>query len=241
MFQKIIKFSSVNPDLFEEKPKPSKKCVPDWYKDLPNYSEKINNFQSPTIKKCVPVLDSLTIGYIIPNPIETVFWEEEDTINWSFNSSFEYDFKSINVGISTHNVNQIHKSFVRETEYIQPFKWMNPWFIQTPKGYSCIFTNPLNRQDDSIRIIDGVVDTDDYPLHVNFPFFLKRLKKNECFVMKKGYPIALVFPFLRDDWKMKIDKINKKGTEEQNNKHFKLFTSIKDNYKNMYWRKKQYD
>ena len=238
--KKIIEFSSPVSELLVH-PVPAKKIVPDWFKDLKNYTDKFN-LMEPTIKKCVPVLDSLTSGYIILNPLEIVFWEENGNIHWEYpNSLGNSQVFDAGLGIELHRRQQIHKDFIREEEYKQPFKYLNPWRIKTPENYSCLFTNPLNRQDDSIRLIDGIVDTDKYPNVINFPFLLKKLKKNEAFILKKNYPIALVFPFLRNKWQMTVKKNTKKENDKNYEKYFKLFTLMKDNYKKLIWSKKEYD
>lgn len=237
--KKLIEFSAPNSDWFLP-PLPAKKIVPSWFKEIPNYQGQIKNFLRPTIKKCVPVLDSLTSGYIIQNPADVVFWEEAGDVRWEYKDQIKDKVGNMNIGINTHDSEQISKNFIRDNEYKGVFKFLNPWTITTPKGYSCLFTNPLNRQDNSIRIIDGIVDTDTYPLEVNFPFFLK-IMKDKTFVLEKGYPVALVFPFLRDDWKMKVTKPSEKKVKENNKKFFKLFSHLKDSYKKVYWRTKNYD
>ena len=58
--------------------------------------------------------------------------------------------------------------------------------------------------------------------------------------MKKDTPVALIFPFLRDNWKLKIDKKEKK---QRDNIAYvtKAFSNLLDNYKNKFWNKKKYD
>lgn len=240
MFSKrLIEFSSDVSDWLEH-PVPAKKVVPTWYKEMKNYTDKLN-LLNPTIKKCVPVLDSLTSGYIILNPVETVFWQEGDRILWEYPEAISNVVLEKGCGIEYHTMKQISKAFVRDNEYLQPFKYLNPWRIKTPKNYSCLFTNPFNRDDDGIRLIDGIVDTDTYPNTINFPFFLKKMKKHESFILKKNYPVALVFPFLRDEWKMKVKKNDIFDREKNSKAFFKTFTILKDNYKKIFWSKKNYD
>ena len=122
--------------------------------------------------------------------------------------------------------------------YELAFKYLNPWKIKTPKNYSCIFTNPFNNKVDNIRIITGIVDTDDYDLNINFPFFLKKMQVGKSFILKKNAPIALVFPFLRDSWKMQIKKENNNVELKE---EYKLFSFIEDGYKKCIWKRKKYD
>lgn len=244
MFEKRIIFKSKYKDLLTH-PVPIKKLVPDWYKQLSNFTDNIKNFQSPTAKKCIPLLDSFTSGYAILNSVDIIFWTEivDNTlgINWRISREINLDdYPMINIGIQHHAKNQINEGFVQNDEYDVPFKFLNPWIIQTPKDYSCLFVNPLNSSKERpIRTLDAIVDTDTYNHNeVNFPFFLKKFKEGETFLLKKGEPIILVFPFKRDSWKMSVESFDH---QEKLNSNFKLFDNIVDNYKNKVWKKKSYD
>lgn len=240
MFEKKIIFSSTEPELLEP-PVPAKKQIPDWFKKMKNYIDPVKNYRSPTVKKCMPFLDSLTSGYVIKNTVEVVFWWDKDDLLWDFPRIDLNTLKRLNMGIETHDAYQISKSSFREYEIPVPFKYINPWNIQTPKNYSCLFTNLLNRENDSIRILDGIVETDNYDSQVNFPFFLKSFPKDKTFILKKGSPIALVFPFKRDDWKMTINKLSDKDLIKREKNRWNMFTILEDNYKNFLWRRKKYD
>lgn len=250
MFRKKIKFITPYPDLVLH-PVPIKKVVPQWYKDMKNYLSDKQNFQRPTVKKCVPVLDTFTSGYAILNPLDVVFWQDKDEDNeevlrWEYPEALNemnptgsnINLHTMNVGISRHEPGQISKKFVRSNEYPIPLKILNPWIIKTPKNYSCLFTNPLNRENDGIRIIDGIVDTDDYDININFPFFIKKIKEGQSFILKKNQPVALVFPYQRDSWKMEIGK---QSVDEIRGKRFKFNTLLTDKYKKMIWKGKKYD
>lgn len=243
MFEKkLIQFSSSYYDWLLP-PVPTKKLVPDWFKKIKSYAGEIDNYQTPTVKKCMPFLDSLTSGYIIRNPVDIVFWKDGDEIFWELPRSFDQEFvRKINIGIQTHTSNQVSMKAYRQGEITIPFKWMNPWFIKTPKNYSCLFTNPLNGEKDRIRIFDAIVDTDTYDSsQINFPFALKSIPDGKSFILEKGYPIALVFPFLRDSWKMNIKKHSSTEIKEIEKSHFKMFTVMYDNYKRFFWKSKKYD
>ena len=68
---KNIKFVSVHDNILEMfYPKPASECVPDWYKSQSSYTDNKKNIDengkaNATIKKCMPLFDSMTSGYII--------------------------------------------------------------------------------------------------------------------------------------------------------------------------------
>ena len=66
-------------------------------------------------------------------------------------------------------------------------KWVNPYVIKTPPGYSVLITQPFHRES-VFTILPGIVDTDKYKSQVHFPFVLKDNKwcfpNNNCIVNK---------------------------------------------------------
>jgi hypothetical protein len=113
------------------------------------------------------------------------------------------------------------------------FKFNNPWIVQTSKGYSTLFTNPLNRWSD-VEIISGVVDTDTYYQHINFPFVWRGKEEGE-FIIKKGDPLIQCIPFKRQRFSTACDKVD----ESKFLKNLAIFSNSRlDSYKNQFWNKR---
>jgi hypothetical protein len=114
-------------------------------------------------------------------------------------------------------------------------KFINPWSIQTPKGYSVLFTTPMHR-DLPFQILPGIVDTDRYAAQINFPFFLK--DPNWTGTIPAGTPIVQIIPFKRESWKKSI------GGKKEKEKVLKSLNTILpffyNAYKNMFWVKKSF-
>jgi hypothetical protein len=212
-----------------EQPKPSSKLLPDWYKNMDSYISKEkkpvgDGTTTATIKRCIPVLDAITAGYIIESPAD-VWVSKKEEGQW-----FEWaDFGLI----SFHPIEQ-----APEHPSIKPFpypKWANPWAIKTPKGYSTLFVQPFHRES-VFTILPGIVDTDIYTAAVNFPFVIN--DPNFEGLIPKGTPIAQVIPFKRDSWNMQIG--TKKDLEEQFKIAKNLQSKFFDRYKTMFWTRKEY-
>jgi len=243
MLNNEIKFISQYADLIEH-PVPIKKVVPNWYKELTNYiysSDKLHM----TVKQCQPVLDSVTMGYAILSPIDFMFVKTKDSKN-NFKlevipSRKDEGLGKMNIGIQGHANEQINKSMVYPNEIPAALKFLNPWFIQTPPGYSCLFTSPFNTEKRDFRLVTGIVDTDTFEYYVNFPFFVTDwdLSKGQKKILKKGEPICLVFPFKRDNWKMNVVKDDNLMDKLQLF-NFKTISSSFNAYKNKIWKKKNY-
>lgn len=64
-------------------PKPAVKEVPEWYKNTPEYAVEqgrkfTKNLKTPhTIKKCVPVFDAMTAGYILYTQVDVQVTQED--------------------------------------------------------------------------------------------------------------------------------------------------------------------
>ena len=210
-------------------PQPASKFIPDWYKNTESYIGKEkkpdgSGNSDATIKRCMPVFDAITAGYIItlPADIYVSIKEEKQFFEWSTLGM-----------IGFHPVEQAPEHPMRN-QHAYP-KWMNPWAIKTPKGYSVLFTQPMHRES-VFTILPGIVDTDTYTAPVNFPFVVN--DPNFEGLIPKGTPIAQVIPFKREGWQMEIG--SQKELIEQNSITHKLQTKFFDRYKSMFWSRKEY-
>lgn len=214
-----------------EQPKPASKFIPEWYKNtrpyIENHTEK--NLGMRTIKRCIPVLDSLTSGYIITCPADVMVTLKDgpDGQKYQF-----FQWSACNL-IDFHPIEQAPQHPMAKP-YQYP-KFNNPWSIKTPKGYSTLFVQPFHR-DSIFTILPGIVDTDMYTAPVNFPFVLN--DPNFEGLISQGTPIAQVIPIKRDKWSMAIG--NSKDYEAQDKVSSKLQTRFFDRYKTMFWGKKEY-
>jgi len=230
-----IQFKSILKGYLSE-PKPSIAHVPQTYKDLQRH---IDTQTKPTVKRCIPFLDALTTGYVIPFPTDIEIYndKEEKMIRFNSGSSVPEEFKGI-VGVSEHDSYQITENMMSPKRTINAvFKFNNPWIVTTPPGCSCLFITPLNHVL-PYELISGVVDTDTYSRTINFPFYYTG-DINENIVIKQGSPMAMVFPFKRESWNMET-KLYTQTYEENIKEHFGLFKRIADNYKTLFWKKKSY-
>lgn len=81
---------------------------------------------------------------------------------------------------------------IEKTNYI---KLVTPYYVQTPKGYSCLIMGHPMYPRKEFTVVPGVVNTDSYhTLNV----VLNVLTPNEFYV-SQGTPLAYVIPFKRSD------------------------------------------
>lgn len=226
-----ITFSNVLNVPEEYNPKPATASVPDWYKNLESYlgGDKKPNGEGTTtgtIKRCMPVFDAITNGYILYTYTD-IWISQKDEMPW-------YEWPSFNP-ISWHPVEQAPNHPNRNGHQQSYPKWINPWAIQTPPGYSILFTQPMHRES-VFTILPGIVDTDQYNAPVNFPFVLNNVKYEG--LIPAGTPMAQVIPFKRESWEMSIG--TQEDFEKQNKTTIRLRTRFFDSYKSQFRQPKEY-
>jgi hypothetical protein len=228
---KIIFTETLGTDKESYSPVLASKFLPKWYKDLESYiggkkAPEATGSNPSTIKRCIPVFDAITAGYLIVSPAD-VYISQKDGFplyQWANHGLIQF-----------HPVEQAPNHPNRNGHILSYPKWINPWSIKTPKGYSCLFTAPKHR-DNVFTILDGIVDTDTYSAPVNFPFVLNDITFEG--LIPAGTPIAQVIPFKRDSFELEIGNII--DFENQHKTANKLMTKFFDSYKTQFWTKKEY-
>jgi Family of unknown function (DUF6065) len=191
-FQKLptIEFRCAQEDFgVIAEPVPAKQFMPDWFRKIPavDKSHVTATDNGLTVKRCMPFLDAMTAGWVLPLAATVRLDIKNDghtvTAGWDFDK----------VMVSNHNVHQVtgHPQLPRP-----PCKFHNYWTIVTPPGWSCLFVQPLNRDPAPFEVVSGVVDTDTYQSLIHFPFFATA--DDGVHVLEKGTPVVQVIPFRRD-------------------------------------------
>jgi len=173
-------------------PFPAKKDIPDWFKALPT---KLGNkgFKTSTIKRCMPFLDALSVGYIIPLAADVEFTSNEDA------TGVEYKWNFHKPMVENHGKEQITApKSPNPLGDKPPIKFLNYWRIKTPPDYSLLFIPPLNRIEPRFVCYSGLVDAPYYEReNVNFPFFF--LQPNFSGIIEAGTPLMQVIPIKKDN------------------------------------------
>lgn len=239
---KKITFIPANDAAKEFPPVPMKKEVPQWYKNVPNLVEGCEetgkymglNWKQReslhTIKKCVPVLDFLSSGYVLKTYTETHISVD----NNSENQNMAWFGTGGVTTFSTHPNRQCPIKI--EDEAKTYLKIGCGWTVKTPPGYSCLFYQSTYLFEDRFTLFPAIVDTDTYDNEVFFPGFMNKPYKN--IKIEAGTNIMAVLPFKRDEWESEIREDLTKSISKEFNKRQaqKMF----DVYKTFFHQKKSY-
>lgn len=227
-----IKFIASGNHVFNvrEKPVPAYQMVPEWWRDMDMHIYKtfdLNPYPSVTAKKCFPLLDGITSGYIITLWSDILVSNDDNgnkIIKWLVSHQVADQWSPLQV--SSY---EIPDGFSNDV-----FKYFHGWIIKTPKNYSCLITHPIGYPNLPIKSLTGVVDTDMLETHINVPFVIKKDFEG---IIEKGTPMFQIIPFKRDSWEMKTECITQ---EETNFRYDKLYSTIKSAYGKKLRAKKEY-
>jgi hypothetical protein len=222
-------------------PKPGTNSVPTWYRDQRLFSNEENNWFKAnkknsdfvgTYKLCVPVVDSLTAGYMLTTSADIVV---ENIGSEEYIPKFFWKVESQLIDMPEGIDNKSLGNYPIPFGYVNFFaRWCVDWHIKTPSGYSLWLTHPSHRHDLPFLTLNGFIDTDKNPGSLRLPFFIRDGFEG---IIPSGTPIAQILPIKRDFW------ISKKVKYIEN--YYRMASNIIAQkvvraYKNNFWSKKVY-
>jgi hypothetical protein len=215
-----IVFSPAMPVFKDYYPKPASDILPEWYKSMETYNGdgKVPHQDvkqtNGTIKRCMPIFDVLTAGYIL------FTWT--DVFVTTKNNAPYFEWR-IDNSLGFHSNRQIYNypGFENEKDIA---KFNQPWSIKTEAGFSSLFIAPVHRKS-PFKIMEAVVDTDKYLSPVAFPFIL-----NDDFrgLIPAGTPMAQVIPFKREKYTMSVENNLEEMENVKAGRAGKFFDAYKD-------------
>jgi hypothetical protein len=237
---KIIKFYPYNEEtkVFSPRPMLSSKALPEWYKKTPSV---INNGGiafgqiGTTVKKCMPIFDLMTAGYVITAPCDIYLdATNPEKLQWSIpqglisyqgdmfavHAKEQYDKMPVNGALH-------HKDLLR----IFPF-----WAVGTPKGYSTIFLQPPYSDKSPLTALQAIVDTDSFITDGHLSFWVEKDFKG---IVKQGTPLVQVIPFKREHWGSFVESA-KKSKRIFETQRLRLRSMFSNAYKNIFRSRKDY-
>jgi hypothetical protein len=245
--QQIIKFSTIAPGIPE--PELASHFMPKWFTSMPAHRVSGED-RHPTAKRCVPLLDVMTAGYIIPlwmdlkvaYPEREVRHDLQRVIQKEVSFEWPTDFHTMNAlnraSIIKQKGGPDPKAFFDiDGLNINENIWSltSPWIITTPPGYSCLYTMPFNHPITNMHFISGIVDTDMHSTMVNFPFVWTSNSWEG--LIPSGTPLIQVIPFRRDSFKADIEylQVDDRPIIEAYNS---ISTLYEGGYRKKFWERK---
>jgi hypothetical protein len=213
-------------------PTPAKAVVPQWYKEMPLYVSgetfsTVTGNSSP--KACMPLLDSMTTGYMMTLPYDLEFVSDPA------------DLKNTQL-FTRYQGPTIHRRRGEELAGMMPtlpgftsgtYIWHTAFSAEVPKGYSMLYTHPLNNDNLPFRTAAGIMDNDIYPHSGSIPF---SVQIGWSGIVPKGTPIIQMIPIKRESW------IHTNSDEEEDEARTALARMVRRGYyRDNFWQKKDYE
>lgn len=226
---------------FAPEPFPASRAVPDWYKQQPGTIKEKEEMaiksgaSTSTIKRCMPIFDIMTAGYIIPIPCDLyIDATDPEKITWSVPLGIKMFGSDM---ISSHSREQYSHYPVDHSKYHKDlFRIMPFWAVKTDPGYSCLFVNPIHQDQVPFWTFGGLVDTDKFITDGHISMLVEKDFKG---VIKQGTPFVQIIPFKREDWQMQIVDAEQ-GNKEIQSQRLNLRSTFVNGYRSKMRSKKEW-
>ena len=173
-------------------PKPASKFIPEWYKSIPPTLDTKDHQNRPnlTAKKCLPMIDAMTAGYVISLAGDLGLKSSEDC-----NTIEVFNPPEIRLA-EFHSLDQLGPKAPGMPA--PPVKFINPWIIKTAPGWSTLIIPLVNSslENPNFTCLGGLVDTDKYAKEINFPAIWHTPNFDDY--IPAGTPLVVVIPVKRD-------------------------------------------
>lgn len=201
--------------------------IPKWWKDGNTYIPNKGPFENRAMKLCVPFLDALTFGYVIPTPCDIMVQivDGKAKMLWP-----DMPFK-----IDKRNPSWNPTVPTPAGHYPDQYTWAANTVLELPKGYSALYTHPLNRHDLPFTTLSGIVDLDQTLSSGLLPFYLKKGFEG---LIPQGTPFVQILPFKREDWTSQVDPTLYDKSVEANNNSLSVVSGW---YKKSRWHRKIFE
>jgi hypothetical protein len=212
----------------------SSHSIPEWYRKIPLYvNEENEDDKLPSVKHCFPFIEAVTAGYLLLTDEEYVIKQAPEGML-----------------VTTSSGTDLHPRYKTQNSepprphgyYSLKFPWQVKLSIEIPEGYSCLFTQPLNRFDLPFFSYSAIIDG-----HYIMPPGIIAFSIREDFegVIPIGTPFIQIIPFKKEEFILQRKDGLIQSTQENFNEIRKdvvkeQWRAQKENYRKNHWKKKSY-
>jgi len=186
----FIKFVCTIPgfeQIEEIQPKPAKKFLPDWWKNMP-----LQNQEGSTAKVCPSMGDYFSNGYVLPMWMDATFQYSKEKNDFIINQA-PAPFPLMSAHRNNQLIDYTNVSF-NGKDASTVFKANSPWKIITSPGYSVLQLPMFYHFNKDFTILPGIIDTDIYH-DINLQMLYHG--NGEQILVKRGDPLCVYVPFKR--------------------------------------------
>jgi len=184
-------------EAFLPKPVLASTGLPDWIREMPAEAAAVLLSGGPvrTVKQCPPFLDAMRGGILFPLAADLTFRDGEFSWDWDLPRHDQARPTRAPIGVHLPEQATGMPGIYEPDEFI--VKFTNFWTIALPKGWSMLFTHPVNRYDLPFCTMSGMVDCDGWTDgSVHFPAIWTDPDFDG--VLPAGTPVAQGYPVPRE-------------------------------------------
>ncbi len=168
-----------------------------------------------TAKHCVPFIDALSRGFLVPLAADVIVSDSDFSWNWNMPPLLQS--RITRAPVSFHLGEQVTGTPLADSDALT-VKFNNFWTIETPPGHSLLITHPLNRSDLPFRTVAGIVDCDRYDHgFVHFP--AQWTDHTFTGTLHRGTPVAQCFVLPRSATELVFETLRGEHAEIQRETH----------------------
>jgi len=219
---------------------PAKSFVPDWYKDTDRFANGIKEIKRQpaplTFKMCPVFGESFFTGYTIPLTVDLAVEQNNGTTNisWGAKPFANIQYPEIGQPISIRSEEGNEKLPVPMGCSSTHFIWHTRHIYKIPKGYSALYTHPLNRYDLPFYTLSAIIDGEMTVPAGSIPVFFSSTFEG---IIPAGTPIAQIILFKTENWESEYDASLLKEADVNN---IRSLSKAYGYYKKTFWKKKTY-
>jgi hypothetical protein len=264
----VIKFHSYHPSNIgttEYRPEPAKNHIPKWFLDKNKFktnpdgtyqlvrykTEQIDKIhRMPTWKSCPAMLDVFMSGYYLFTPCDITVKPNDGSIQKELHhmnagdSVVEYTekWKGLESAKAFCDYRGIEDGLPHPEGYLpHTFVWRPNWYFEVPKGYTVLFTHPINIVNLPFKTMTGFSDSSNkHMISGNYPFYMKEKWYG---TIPAGTPYAQVIPIKIESWSAEILDYSIEELAKQRKEKYEEYVvgnSI-TKYKETDWTRKHYE
>jgi hypothetical protein len=215
----------------EHKPVPASQMYPSWFKSLPATTPE----GMSTLKRCPPMTDMFSLGYIIP------MWTEIKMTPTSQGYHIDTRMPIIENPLegSRQTLSAQYPQQYQNTPWqdYQVIKLSSPWVVKTPPGYSLMILPLFGQHGCPVEPISAIIEADEYQIALSITCKIVA-NQGEVVHLLPGMPLAQLVPFKRETW---TSKYSIKSLVEHAKIANKLRTYITSGYRRFWHKKKEFN
>lgn len=256
---KVIRFFATREHMSEFSPTPasSPKEIPEWWNKMALYGgyngspegERIislgNGGDNATIKRCIPVLDSMTMGYLIKTDSEMyVEPQKAPPIDFSDSSKpaapspIKATFPREREKVTVHDYGQAYTHPVTQRSKQELQKVFTPWHVMVPDGHSVIMLNQMNNPSPYWETVSGVMDADAFYPRINLMVAMNDPEFKG--IIPAGATLCQIIPFKRESWKSVVIDNQREDVSKVKKLNHRLSSVFHGSYRKLFWSKKEF-